>query len=78
MVWRELDMSNAWTTTQHLLACIVDQLQMWMWAQADPKRRGRKPQPLQRPGASTQKRSDSTAMSIAELDKYFAQDFTDI
>lgn len=79
MVWRVLDLPNAWTTGQHLLACLVDQLQMWMWAQADKRKRGPKPKPLPRPGQQKQEtKSDTAAMSVEELDAFMSRTFTDI
>lgn len=79
MVWRTLDTPRAWTMDQHLLATLVDQMRMWMWAQSDPKRRGPKPKPLPRPGTDTAHnvRDDTLIMSADRLDAFLAQDFTD-
>lgn len=79
MVWRALDVPRAWTMDQHLLATLVDQWQMWMWGQSDPKRRGRKPRPLPRPGdgKSHSMRDDTITMSANQLDAFLAQEFTD-
>ncbi len=50
MVWRRLGLPNAWTMQEHLAATLVDQMNMWMWANSDPKKRGPKPKPVPRPG----------------------------
>ena len=79
MVWRTLDVPRAWTMDQHLLATLVDQWQMWMWGQSDPKHRGRKPRPLPRPGdgKTHSMRDDTLTMSADRLDAFLAQEFTD-
>lgn len=79
MVWRAVDTPRAWTMDQHLLATLVDQMRMWMWAQSDPKRRGPRPKPLPRPGTDTAHnvRDDTLTMSAEQLDAFLAQDFTD-
>lgn len=79
MVWRTLDTPRAWTMDQHLLATLVDQMRMWMWAQSDPKRRGPRPKPLPRPGTDTAHnvRDDTLTMSADQLDAFLAQEFTD-
>ena len=33
-----------------LMAARIDQMNMWMWGNADPKKRGPQPEPLPRPG----------------------------
>ncbi|WP_338023143.1 hypothetical protein [Bifidobacterium miconis] len=50
MTWRRLDVAAAWTPVEYMLAVQVDQMNMWMWGNADPKKRGSKPKPLPRPG----------------------------
>lgn len=50
MVWRRLGLPNAWTVQEHLAATLVDQMNMWMWSNSDPKKRGPKPKPVPRPG----------------------------
>lgn len=49
-LWRAMDTSNAWTVTDHLLATLADQMNLWIWGNADRKRRGSRPQPIRRPG----------------------------
>ena len=58
MVWRRLGLANAWTVQDYLTATLVDQMNMWMWANSDPKKRGQKPKPVPRPGNAT--RTNST------------------
>lgn len=50
MTWRRLDVPAAWTTTEYMLAIQIDQMNMWIWGNGDPKKRGAKPKPLPRPG----------------------------
>lgn len=50
LVWRRLDTAAAWTPAEYLLAVQIDQMNMWMWGNADPKKRGPNPRPLPRPG----------------------------
>lgn len=58
MVWRRLGLANAWTVQDYLAATLVDQMNMWMWSNSDPKKRGQKPKPVPRPGNAT--RTNST------------------
>ncbi|KFI97811.1 hypothetical protein [Bifidobacterium stellenboschense] len=55
MVWRRLDSPRAWTTAEYLLAAQVDQLNLWMWANNDPRKRGDRPDPLPRPGTAARR-----------------------
>ena len=50
LVWQRLDVPVAWTLDQYLMAARIDQMNMWMWGNADPKKRGPQPEPLPRPG----------------------------
>lgn len=50
LVWQRLDVPAAWTLDQYLMAARIDQMNMWMWGNADPKKRGPRPEPLPRPG----------------------------
>lgn len=50
LVWQRLDVPAAWTLDQYLMAARIDQMNMWMWGNADPKKRGPQPEPLPRPG----------------------------
>lgn len=49
----EPEHERLWTTTQHLLATVVDQLSWlgWMQAAANSKQAPPKPEPMKRPGA---------------------------
>lgn len=90
MVWRRLDTANAWTVDQYLEALLVDQMNAWMWANSDPKRRGRAPQPIPRPGTRNRdngtrrsegtkaRRIDVKAMSVDELDRFMRRRFTTV
>lgn len=49
LVWQRLDVPAAWTLDQYLMAARIDQMNMWMWGNADPKKRGPQPEPLPRP-----------------------------
>ena len=50
LVWQRLDVPAAWTLDQYLMAARIDQMNMWLWGNADPKKRGPQPEPLPRPG----------------------------
>ena len=50
LIWQKLDTPAAWTLDQYLMAARIDQMNMWMWGNADPKKRGPQPEPLPRPG----------------------------
>lgn len=63
MVWRRLGIPNAWTIQEHLAATLVDQMNMWMWANSDPKKRGQKPKPIPRPGNATRTNSPHAGKS---------------
>lgn len=79
MVWRVLNTPNAWTVDQHLTACLVDQMQMWMWSNSDPKKRGHRPKPLQRPGSQQEVSTRPTrSMSVEQLDRFMSQAFTPV
>lgn len=92
LVWRRLDVASAWTPTEYLLALQIDQMNMWMWGNADPRKRGPKPRPLPRPGGgrSTAKQADESdghqhqvrkisvqPMTLDEFQRWRAQRFTD-
>ncbi|NMM99325.1 hypothetical protein [Bifidobacterium olomucense] len=93
LVWQELDIPAAWSVDQYLLALQIDQMNMWMWGNADPKKRGPKPRPLPRPGQgapSTRddgkpadgherhvRRIEVQPMTIAEFQRWRAQRFSD-
>ena len=86
LTWQALDTPAAWTVEQHLLATLCDQMNLWMWANSDPKRRGRRPEPLPRPGQVETARADDAdgvrtirpaALSVDELDAFLAGDFKD-
>ena len=63
MVWRRLGLANAWTVQDYLTATLVDQMNMWMWANSDPKKRGQKPKPVPRPGNATRTNSSHAGKS---------------
>lgn len=63
MVWRRLGLANAWTVQDYLTATLVDQMNMWMWANSDPKERGQKPKPVPRPGNATRTNSSHAGKS---------------
>ena len=50
LIWQKLDAPAAWTLDQYLMTTLIDQMNMWMWGNADPKKRGPQPEPLPRPG----------------------------
>lgn len=50
LIWQKLDVPMAWTLDQYLAAVRIDQMNMWMWGNSDPKKRGPRPEPLPRPG----------------------------
>ena len=80
MVWRAIDAPQAWSMETHLLASLVDQIQLWMWGMSDKRKRGPKPKPLPRPGTRQKTRQTSTqvqAMSVEELDRFMSRQFTD-
>lgn len=84
MLWRAMDLPNAWTTGDYLTATLVDQMNMWMWGNADRNRRGHRPQPVPRPGAKRRPQSSDVdadtehtsrhigvhAMTVTELDRF--------
>lgn len=88
LVWRKLDVPRAWTGTEYLMAMQIDQMNLWLWANSDPKKRGRQPKPLPRPGdshakpANVPERASHTVkpMGVApdELDRILAQPFRDV
>lgn len=86
MTWRALDEPMAWTIADHLLAAHVDQMNRWMWMNADPKRRGRPPEPVPRPGMRGRADDDGShrvrrisvrAVTPAELHEFMDRDFVD-
>ena len=87
LVWQRLDVPAAWTLDQYLMAARIDQMNMWMWGNADPKKRGPQPEPLPRPGngsghavanPSNPEDSGPMALTVAELDEFMSRDFTDV
>ena len=50
LVWQELNTARAWTFDQYLAVLRIEQMNLWMWANTDPKKRGPRPCPLPRPG----------------------------
>ncbi|KAB8289307.1 hypothetical protein DSM100688_0387 [Bifidobacterium ramosum] len=91
LVWRRLDVPDAWTPVEHLLALQADQMNMWMWGNADPKKRGPRPEPLPRPGTKKTERQPGrtvpesrgraikpVAMTLEEFEEYRSQRFVDI
>jgi hypothetical protein len=49
-VWQELNTARAWTFDQYLAVLRIEQMNLWMWGNEDPKKRGPRPNPLPRPG----------------------------
>ncbi len=94
LVWQKLDVPAAWTLDQYLAAARIDQMNLWIWANADPKKRGPQPEPLPRPGQSAGKTENArpngqrddehtrvikpVGMTIEELDRFMSRDFTDV
>ena len=39
LIWQKLDAPAAWTLDQYLMTTLIDQMNMWMWGNADPKNR---------------------------------------
>ena len=64
----------AWSTSDHLLASLVDLTRWLVWAKSDDARRKRnKPEPLPRPGVVNEKVVYGTAsMTIEEADAWLA------
>ena len=58
--------SFAWTTTEHLLASVVDVLAVANW-QRSGRSRGRRPQPIERPGNRRTKRYGRAKYTIDEM-----------
>ena len=50
LVWQTLDTPRAWTFDQYLAVLRIEQMNQWIWANGDPKKRGPQPRPLPRPG----------------------------
>lgn len=50
LVWQTLDTPRAWTFDQYLAVLRIEQMNQWIWANGDPKKRGPRPNPLPRPG----------------------------
>ena len=94
LIWQKLDVPAAWTVDQYLMAAQIDQMNLWIWANADPKKRGPQPEPRPRPGQSAGKTENArpngqrddehtrvikpVGMTIEELDRFMARDFTDM
>jgi len=49
LIWQKLDVPMAWTLDQYLAAVRIDQMNMWMWGNSDPKKRGPRPEPCHAP-----------------------------
>lgn len=49
-VWQELNTARAWTFDQYLAVLRIEQMNQWIWANGDPRKRGPQPRPLPRPG----------------------------
>lgn len=78
LVWQKLETPAAWTFEQYLMAAQIDQMNMWMWGNADPKKRGSRPKPLPRPGQSQPAGcAIGTAMSVEQLDRFMGREFKD-
>lgn len=45
-----LDTPRAWTFDQYLAVLRIEQMNQWIWANGDPRKRGPQPRPLPRPG----------------------------
>lgn len=50
LVWQTLDTPRAWTFDQYLAVLRIEQMNQWIWANGDPRKRGPQPRPLPRPG----------------------------
>lgn len=88
--WRRLDVDAAWPDDTYLLATLVDQMNLWLWANSDPGKRGPCPKPIPRPGARSGSHGESgdgkdvrtrtirpMALSKDELDAFMRRRFTD-
>lgn len=89
-IWRRLDASSAWTDDTYLLALMADQMNLWLWANSDPRGRGPRPKPVPRPGTPHGRTDDAAdgrgvrtrtirpmAMSKDELDAFMRRKFVD-
>lgn len=77
-VWRALDKPAAWTVEAQILALLFDLQQMDYWRHSDKRQRGRRPDPLPRPGVVRANRNGVVAMSKEDVLKFMSQDFVDI
>lgn len=65
-----LDTSMAWTTETHLLASVIDALQMLTWVQLAKasKAKPKKPKPFPRPGTTTRIRPIDLAEALTGVE----------
>ena|SRR3712207_2835832 len=79
-VFKHMNVSGAWTASEHLLATLVDQLNALMWGLSDKKTRGRKPVPLQRPGMNVQQVDQPKRRTVEnrEVMAFTVEDFESI
>ena len=76
-VWRNLEERNRWPVAAHLLASIVDQLNLILWSKTEDGSKGRnRPDPIPRPGAnenSATHDSEVQAMDLDELKEFLSR-----
>lgn len=73
-IWRTMEEANRWPVSAHLLATVIDQLNLLLWSKTEDGERGRNyPVPTPRPGASShskQRDSEVNPMDLDELKKF--------
>jgi hypothetical protein len=68
---RALNEHLEWSTTDHLLATVIDAIQINTWvlasAHSDPKKSPKKPEPLERPGAKKAKPAMGSGRDLLKI-----------
>jgi hypothetical protein len=65
--------SAVWSTTDYLLANVVDELRTANWQRSSNANEGNRPKPIPRPGEKAAGRTFGTALPISELKRRLAK-----
>lgn len=76
-VWRNLEEMNRWPVSAHLIATVIDQLNLILWSKTEDGEKGRnRPDPIPRPGVEEKKKNSDgevQAMDLDELKEFLAR-----
>lgn len=74
--WRSIEERNRWSVSAHLLATVVDQLNLLLWSKTKDGEKGRnRPSSIPRPGGTEDLNNDGEiqTMTVDEMKEFLAR-----